>query len=229
MLVLDTHDWSRGRVDELPVLRVLSLEVLLESREVLHVDLVHFSEGEASGGLGVDKLTKGSLVLDDAVGDVLSSAEGWEESHHLDWLNIVSNDDELGLTFLNESSDVVETELEDNWLGTDVLSLVASLSSLSLALESLLLGRSSLWLVSVQELEQLAGLVLVKNGGEDVQGSGLLESHHEDSLLPLDSNILGPLHEPGQVASGLDVTADSEVPGGLLEQRVGALLSTALG
>lgn len=229
VLVLDTHDWGRGSVDDLSALHVLGSEVLLESGEVLHIDLVDLSEGDAGSGLGVNELTEGSLVLDDAVWNVLGSAESGQESHHFDWLDIVGDDDELGFTFFNEGGHVVQTVLKNDWLGADVLGLVATLSGLSLGLESLLLGDLGLWLVSVQELEELSRLVLVEDVGEHVEGSGLLKSHHQDTLLSLDSDVLGPLDESGEVAGWLDVTTDSEVSGVLLEQRVGALGFGSLG
>merc|ERR1719327_616266 len=223
MLVLDTHSRSRGGEDGLSVLDVLSLEVLLEGGEVLQVILVDLGEGNAGSGLAVNELTESGLVLDNAVSNTLGSAETREESHELDGLNIVGNDDKLGLTFLNELSNVVETVLEDDGLGTDVLGLVATLSGFSLGLESGLLISSGLRLISVEELEELSRLVLLEDHVEDVQGGGHLKSHHEDSLLSLDSDVLGPLNKPGEVSDGLDITTDSEVLGGLLEKGVSRL------
>ena len=48
---------------------------------------------------------------------------------------------------------------------------------------------------------------------------GDLESLHENSLLSLDSDVLWPLHETGEVPLWLDVTSQSEVTWVLLEQR----------
>ena len=220
VLVLDTHDRNRGRVDSSLVLDVLGTEVLLESAEVGHILLVDVAEGEAGGLLGVDKGAEGGLGLNDAVRNVLAAAESRQERHHLDGLNVVSDDNKLGLAILDESGDVVETELEDDGLGADVVSLVALLALLSLSLESLLLHGLVLGLVAVEKLEELGGLVLVEGLGEDVKSSGHLKTHHKNSLLTLDADILGPLDEAGQVASGLDVTANTEVTGGLLEQGV---------
>lgn len=47
-----------------------------------------------------------------------------------------------------------------------------------------------------------------------------LESLVEDTLLALNADVLGPLHEPGEVSLWLDVTSQSEVTGVLLEERV---------
>ena len=54
---------------------------------------------------------------------------------------------------------------------------------------------------------------------------GHLESLVENTLLTLDANVLGPLHESGEVSLWLDVTSQSEVTRVLLEERV---LSLAL-
>ena len=62
-------------------------------------------------------------------------------------------------------------------------------------------------------------LILVDGRGELVDGWWDLESLHKDALLSLNADVLGPLDEAGQVARGLDVTTDTEVLGGLLEER----------
>jgi hypothetical protein len=222
VLVLDTHDSGGSLRPGLSIGGVLGSEVSLESREVLEVGGVDLGERDAGGGLGVDEGTEGGSVLDNAVGDALGSAESGEEGDKLDGLAIVGDSNELGLTLLDELSDVVKTVLEDNGLITNELVLVATLAGLGLGLESLLLLSSGLGLVSVEELEELVRLVLVEDLGEDVESGGHLESHHEDSLLSLDSDVLGPLDESGEVSSGLDVTTDTEASGGLLEESVGA-------
>ncbi len=62
-------------------------------------------------------------------------------------------------------------------------------------------------------------MVLVDGVGELVDGWWDLESLHKDALLSLDADVLWPFDEAGQVTGGLNVTADTEVLGGLLEER----------
>ena len=50
-------------------------------------------------------------------------------------------------------------------------------------------------------------------------GGGHLESLVKDALLPLNADVLGPLHESGEVSLWLDVTSQSEVAWVLLEER----------
>ena len=145
--------------------------------------------------------------------------ESWQESHKLNWLDVTSNDDKLGLALFDEVGHVVKTEFDVNWLWSNMVGLVSSLSGLGLRSESFLLLGLGLWRVLGEELDELGGLVLVNGLGELVQSWWGLESHEHDSLLSLDSDILWPLHVPGQVSCRLDVSSDSEVSGSLLEER----------
>jgi len=125
----------------------------------------------------------------------------------------VGDDDELGLVLLDEGGDVVKAELKVAWLGG------LSGSGLSLLLQSLLLVLSGLWGVFTEKLKDFASLVLVNSVGELVDGRGDLESLHQDSLLPLNSDVSWPFDETGEVSLWLDVSSNSEVSGSLLEKR----------
>lgn len=218
VLVLNSHKTTTPGLSDLGVLVELSGEVLLEGIEVLEVFLSNLGEGDAGSGLGVAELSESGLTLDDTVWDVLLSAESWEEHHHLEWVDIVGDDNELGLTFLDEGGDVVKTELEVDWLWSDESVLLSTLSGLSLGLESGLLVLGSLWGVLGEELKKLGSLVLVNGLRELVEGWWRLESHEENSLLSLDSDILWPFDESGKILLWLDISTDSEVSWGLLEK-----------
>ena len=51
-----------------------------------------------------------------------------------------------------------------------------------------------------------------------------LDSVQQNSFLPLEDHVLGPLHEPGEVSLGLHVVTHSEIAGLLLEEGVRFLL-----
>lgn len=218
VLVLNTHKTTTRGDSVSLVLVELSGEVLLKSVEILEVLLSHLGEGDAGSGLGVAELSKSGLTLDNTVWDPLLSAKSWEVDHHLKWVDIVGDDNELSLTFLDEGGNVVKSELEVDWLSTDEAVLLSTLSGLSLGLESGLLLLGSLWGVLGEEFEELGSLVLVNGLGELVEGWWGLESHEEDSLLSLDSHILWPLDKSGKIFLWLDVSTDSEVSWGLLEK-----------
>jgi len=219
VLVLDTHDTTTG-VSEVGDVIVIGVHVLfLEVGEIVGIFLSDFSHSEASSSLEVDELTKVMFSLDEAEWDTLGSAESWEESHHLDWLDIIAHNNEFGLAFFDKGGDVVHTIFDVAWLGSNMVGFVTSLSSFSFDLESLLLLCSSLRSIFGEDLHKEGSLGSIEALREDVEWCWDLESHHEDSLLSLDSNILWPLDESGKVLCWLDIGTNSEVSGGLLEER----------
>jgi hypothetical protein len=222
VLILNSHKTTSPLFLVVGVLVELGEEVLLQGIEVLEIFLSDLGEGDASGSLGVDELTESGLSLDEAIWDTLLSAESWEEDHHLEWVDIMGDHNELGLVFLDEGGDVVETELEEDWLWTDEVLFLSALSGFSFSLESGLLVLDGLWGILGQELEELGSLVLVNSLGELVESWWGLQSHEEDSLLSLDSDILWPFDESGKISLWLDITTDSEVSSGLLEKGVGS-------
>lgn len=146
MLVLDSHNTSAPVSSELFVFVELSSEVLGEGLEILIVFLSDISHSNAGSGLLVDELTESGLTLDESIGDTLLSAESREESHEFNGINVVSDDNELGLALFNESGHVVKTELEHVWLST-LLSITTSLLGFSFLLKSGLFLDLGLWLV----------------------------------------------------------------------------------
>ena len=117
---------------------------------------------------------------------------------------------------------MVQTVLDMVGLGSGV-SLLTLVSGLSLLLESDLLVFGGLGGVLLEELGKGSKGVLVNGLGELTDGGRGLESQHHDSLLSLDSDVLGPSDESGEVLHGLDISSDSEVSWGLLEKRVGVV------
>jgi hypothetical protein len=107
-------------LDQIDALVVLSSELLFEvfqlSLVLIHKKLMnqryflsYSSDSEGSDGLFIDELAESRLGLDESEGNVLLSAEGWEPDNSLNRVNVVSDEDELGFLFFNESGDFVET------------------------------------------------------------------------------------------------------------------------
>lgn len=156
--------------------------------------------------------------------DTHLSAKSWEEDDELDRVNIIGDHNKLGLLGLDESDDVVETVLSEDGLlailGGSLVTLLLSLLSLGSETSFLLLLR--LGFVLVEELEELGSGVFVECAEElsDSRGnlgtklahitakiiSTCLQSLVEDDLLSLESNILGPFDESGQISLGRNVT-----------------------
>ena len=122
----------------------------------MHVFLVDIDNGQAGSGLLVDNLTQPRLGLDNGVGDTHSLAESGQPDNQLDGLDIMGDQDQLGLLLLNQGGDVVQTEL-DNVGG----SLVLNFDTLGLGLgdghKTGLLGGLVLGTVLVDEGENTAG------------------------------------------------------------------------
>ena len=94
----------------------------------------------------MNELAESGLALDEAVGDTLLSAESREENEELDGVAVVSHNDELGLTLLDELGNVVKTELNNEGLGS-LLGVSTTDLGLGFLLESgllVLLGRRAL-------------------------------------------------------------------------------------
>lgn len=183
---------------------------------VLAVDLL---ESDNSGSLLVDDRAETSLALDNDVRDTHLPAESRKEDDELDGVDIVGDDDKGSLLGLNESDDVVETVLGEERLFGVGLGLALSGGSSGLGKTGLLL-LLGLGAVLVQKLEQLGRGVLVESVGELGDGRGNLKTLVKDDLLALETDVLGPLDEAGEVGLGLDVLANTEVFGVSLEERV---------
>ena len=144
VLVLDSHDSVSPLSSQVEVVVVLGLEGRLEVTEISQIFLSNVGQSNAGGVLGVAKSSESGLGLNEGEWNLLLSAKGWQMAHDLDWVDIVSHNDKLSLSFFNEGGDMVKTVLEGDWLGTN-LSLVSSLSGFSLLLESSLLLGFGLW------------------------------------------------------------------------------------
>lgn len=176
----------------------------------------------------MDDRSKSGLALHDGVRDTHLSAESRKEDDELDGVDIVGDKDEGSLLVLNKANNVVETVLDGVRLGGNVLLLLALLDGGGLLGKTLLLVGLGLRAVLVEELESLGSGVAVKNLLELGDRWGDLEAEVQDLALALEADILGPSHHARKVALGLDVLANTEVTGALLNERVLLNVSTLL-
>jgi len=186
----------------------MSIAELLECIEISLVLWLDFGDGEACGGLLANKGTKTGLGLDDAVRDASGLAEGRQPHDDLNGVDVVSDDDQLGFLLLDELGDVVDSHLDAHWLlGGSVATSSLLLSSISNTLRLLGLG---LGLELVEETEELTSLTLVECALELVDCWGELKALVQDAAGALQTDVLWPLDESGEVAGGTDVTTDGE-------------------
>ena len=151
MLVLDAHNTTTPVSAELVVVVERFTEAASKSLQVLEVLSVDFSESDSGSSLQMDKLAEVGLATNEAVGNILASAESGQVDNSLNWVNVVSNHYELGLALLNKSSNVVKTKLDVDWLGG-----LASTTVLSGFLKTELLLLLGLWLVLSEELKKFS-------------------------------------------------------------------------
>jgi len=212
VLVLDAHNTTTPGAAEFVVLVVGFKELLAEGLEISEIFLVHIGESKAGSCLHVAEFTEVALSADEAEGNILSAAESGKMDDGLNRVDIVGNHNQLSLVLFNEGGHVVETELDEHRLGASLLVLGLSSGLKAHLLVSLGLGR-----VLGEQLEELGGLVLVKSRLELGNTWGDLQALHENSLLSLNTDVLGPSHVTGKVNLGLDITTNTEVAGILLE------------
>jgi len=112
VLVLDTHDTTTPLSGKVGVVVELGLELLAELLEINVVLAADFGESNAGSGLKVDELTEVGLSADEAEGDTLLSAKSGQVNNDLNRVDVVGDDNHLGLVLFNKSGHVVETKLE---------------------------------------------------------------------------------------------------------------------
>jgi hypothetical protein len=205
VLIVLVREVSLGGTDEGSKLPLVLAADLLESND--------------SGSLFVDDSPETGLALDDHVGDAHLAAESRQEDDELDGVDVMGDDDEGSLLSLDEGDDVVQTVLGEQRLLGIGLSFPLSGSNSGL-LETSCLLLLALRTILVQELEQLSSSVLVQCVGELGNSRGNLETLAEDDLLALETDVLGPFHEAGQISLGLDVLADTKIFCVSLKERV---------
>merc|ERR1719427_223990 len=206
-------------LDLLAALVVVGLNGLDQLGEGGSVVGLYVGDGNAGGGLASAHSAKPGLVLDNAVGDSHLPAEGWQEHDKLNGVNIIGDHHKLSFLLLNQGGHSVDT-MADNCSALSGCVLLASSPGSCALPKPLLLGLLGLWPVLVHQLEQLGGSLTVQGGVELVNRWGNLKTGLKDNLLPLQTDVLGPLHEPGKVPGWLDVSSDAKVPAPLLEERV---------
>ncbi len=193
---------------------VLLVEVYLDGGDdrskfllVLRLNLSHSNN---SSCLFVDQSSKSGLSLHNCIGNSHLAAKSGQEDYNFDWVNVVGNQNELGLLVLNQRSDVVQSVLDSQRLGG--LGWFRARSDRgSDGGESLLLLSLSLWLVLVQQAEGLGGGILVQSLVELVHCGWDLKALLQDGLLSLQTDVYWPLDVSAEVALRLDVVTDSKV------------------
>ena len=115
---------------------------------------------------------------------------------------------------------MIESIFDSVWLLADIFLFLALADSGSLLDQTFLLFRFCLWPVFVQEFEGLRGRVAVKDIRELGDGWRDFQAEVENLSLALQKYIFGPADHARQIPFRLNVLADAEVAGALLDQGI---------
>ena len=168
MLGLDTENSASPGSSDILVLIEIGSEVFNIELELSLIFLSDISDSDDCGLFLVDKASESFFVLDETVWDVLFSAELGQPEHELNGVDVVGNDDQLGLLVFDQSGHVVQTELEHLGLLVLLLGLLVHFL-LGLLQKTGLLLLLGLRGVLLQQLEQSLRLVTVHRRVELVQ------------------------------------------------------------
>merc|ERR1719443_1004525 len=134
---------------------------------------------------------------------------GWATSRRPRWVDIVGDDNELGLLLLHECGDMVDAHLHAHWLLGGIPA--TSGGGLGSTLEALPFLGLCLRLEVVEETEELGRLTLVESVGELVDGRGDLDALEERHLAALKAHVLRPADKAGEIAVlGKHVSTNAE-------------------
>jgi len=189
-------------------------------RQLRFVLRSHFSESKDSGSLLVDDSSETGLALDNGIWDTHLAAESWKENNELNWVDIMSDENQAGLLVLDKGHNVIQTILDSIWLLRHFLALLALGNSRCFLLQSLLFLGLGLWAVFVEELEGLSRQILVKSVLELRERWWNLEAHLKNLALTLEADIFWPLYHTRQVAMRLNVLTNAKVAWALLNERI---------
>lgn len=150
--------------------------------------------------------TQTSLSLDDAVWDTHLAAQSREEKNHFNWIDVMRDDDKLGLLLFHQFGDGIGSSTDDISLLAWGFFLAGGLC-LSLGLQAVSLGQFRLWAVLFQQFEQLDAGLLVQCLRKLVDWWRNLQALLQNGLVTLDADVFWPSDETRQIAFGLDVVA----------------------
>jgi len=223
-LALGAHDSAAPVLpDLLGSLVVVGLHGLDDFGELLLVLVLDINEGDGSALLSADELSESGLTLDNAVWNVHLSAESWQVDDDFEWVDVVGDQDELGLLSLDQVDYLVDTAGQGGWSWGWGVGLALD-SCLSAGHQSSLFVGFALTSVFGGELKNLGGVLLVNGLVELVDAWWHLQSLLENDSLSLELDVLWPSHESSQVFLWLEILANAKVLGSLLEEWVVSLL-----
>ena len=159
-LSLKTHDTSAPLLKHIAVVVELSSGRFGEGLECVAIFGVDGGQANNGGVLLVDERSEASTALNNDVRDVHPLAEGREENYEFDRVDVMSDDDKLGLLLLNKVGHMLEAVLKNRGRSARVGG--SSSFSATSSFDALLLCSGGFRRVLAEELEELNSLVLAE-------------------------------------------------------------------
>jgi len=224
-LGLESHNTASPLLHQVSIIVELLVGKVLKKVELRRISLVDSSQTDNSGSLLVHKGTETGLILDNHERNLHLTTQGRHPQDQFNGVDIVCNEDNLGLLFLDQGGDVLQSKLDLVSGAATVIGFLSSGLGGGSSLDTGLLGSGSLRSVLVQKGEASHGLVTGQSLGKLVDGWRDLQTLVEHSSLTLKTDILGPTDESRKITSlGSDSSTDLEGTWAGWEQRVGGLL-----
>jgi len=203
---------------------VVSFNGFNQLGQVLFVLVVDFMESNGGASFSSDQLSESGFAFDDAVWNVHFSAESWKVNNDFDWVDVVGDENELGLFSFDEVDDLVDSRSEHGFPSGWGISFAFGSGFSSGDESGFFLGFGG-WGVFGGQFENLGSVLLVQSLRELVDGRWNLQSLLEDLSLPLELDVHWPSNESGEISFWLKVLANAKVFGSFFEQWVvGSLL-----
>merc|ERR1712214_35407 len=86
-----------------------------EFGEFLFMLVFDFRESNTGALFSADELSESGFTFNDAVRNIHLSAQGWEVHDNFNWVDIVGDNDKLGLFSFNKVDDFVDTAGQSGW------------------------------------------------------------------------------------------------------------------
>merc|ERR1712050_241638 len=141
---------------------VVSLNNLNNLSQVLFVFVVDFMESNGGTLFSADQLTESGFAFDDAVWDVHFSAQSWKVDNDFDWINVVSNQNQLSLFPFDQVDNFVNTGGEHGSFLAWFIGFSFG-SGFGSSDESSFFVSFGFWSVFGSQFENLSGVLLVQS------------------------------------------------------------------
>merc|ERR1712066_431071 len=198
---------------------IVSFDSFNQLTKILFVFSFNISESNGSAHFSTYQLSETGSTFDDAVWDFHFAAKSWKVNNDFNWVDIMSNNDELCLLTFYKVNDLVDTGCKlcrtSRWsIGFTFSAIFSALYEFSFFLSF------ALWCVLSGEFKQLSSGLFVQSLSELIDGWGNLQTLLENSALTLEFDVFWPTNKTRKITFWLNVLTNTEIFGTFLKKRI---------